>query len=117
MRRNIVCALLFALALAVQAFAPAAARVAMGVSQQTCVNVSVDGSAAKGQPSGHSDANSARCDLCPLCCGSLAPLGARAAAILPASFAWTEATWPIVENATSSTRRDTVRARAPPTFS
>jgi hypothetical protein len=116
MRRNIVCALLFALALAVQALAPAAARAAMGFSQQTCVTASVDGSAGKGQPSGHPDAHSASCDLCALCCGSLA-LGARASAILPASLAWTTATWPIVENAASSARRDAVRARAPPTFS
>jgi hypothetical protein len=116
MRRNLVCALLFALALAVQAFAPAAARAAMGL-RQTCVTASVDGSAAKGQPSGHPDAHPASCDLCALCCGSLAPLEARASVVVPASLAWTTATWPIVENETPTSRRDAVRARAPPSFS
>lgn len=115
MRRNFVCALLFALALAVQALAPAALRAAS--AQQTCVAASVDGPATKGQPFGHPDTGSPRCDLCALCCGSLAPLGARSSVALVPFAAWTAATWPVVENAAPVSRRDAVRARAPPTFS
>jgi hypothetical protein len=119
MGRNFFCALLFALALGVQALAPAAARAAMGAAsaQQTCVAASIDGPATKGQPFGHPDTGSARCDLCALCCGSLAPLGARSFAALAPFATWTAATWPVVENTASASRRDAVRARAPPTFS
>jgi hypothetical protein len=119
MRRNFLCALMFALALAVQALAPAAAGVAMATAaQQLCVTLSSAEPGATAQPAGHSDAGPALCDLCALCCGAVGPIGTRSVAVTTAPLRWIALIWAAADDPAPLARRGHAgQARAPPSCS
>ncbi|ATQ66962.1 MULTISPECIES: hypothetical protein [Methylosinus] len=118
MGRNFLCALLFALALAVQALAPAAARMAMGSDAPTaCSTASVVISADEARPTGLPQVSPELCSLCALCGGVAPPVAPRAAvcaAAIPASLTG----WVVADDESAPSRHDhLIRARAPPAFS
>lgn len=119
MRRNWLTILLFALALAVQALAPAAAHVASAgitasaASDETCfTNVgSTDRTQAPGHLKGHRDA----CLFCQSYCDGAAPLGARVIHLGKAPVQWTALFWTVADRALPTPQYDYSRqARGPP---
>ncbi|MBY6243980.1 hypothetical protein [Methylosinus sp. Sm6] len=122
MRRNSLCALLFVLALAVQAVTPAAARMAMGAGSASpmCLTASAAGASVdETQPAGRPHPAPEICDLCALCCAAGASLvdGPRCAvggALVPGVVV----SWAVADAPTVPLRRHhAIRARAPPAFS
>jgi hypothetical protein len=123
MRRNLAGILLFSLALAVQALAPATAGLAHSAlgPAQICATLAVQTSlteasdATSAAPIGHADAGLGACDLCVLCCGGAGPLAARPEVSGVLSSDWAAAQWrasvarPVVFAADHARR-----ARAPP---
>lgn len=118
MRRNLAGILLFSLALAVQALAPATAGLAhsaLGPPGQICATVAEASGATSAVPIGHADVGPGLCDLCALCCGSVGPLAARPEVSGVASPDWAAAQWPApVERAIPFVPDRARRARAPP---
>ncbi|MFO1101913.1 MAG: hypothetical protein U1E20_03290 [Methylocystis sp.] len=118
MRRNWLTVLLFALALTVQAFAPAAAHVAsrMGAGdavKEFCFTdvASGDQSQAPGHVKGQRDA----CLFCQNHCDGVAPLAARTIHIGKAPVQWTALDWTVADRALPTSPQDYSRqARAPP---
>ncbi|WP_292528539.1 DUF2946 family protein [Methylocystis sp.] len=118
MRRNWLTVLLFALALAVQAFAPAAAHVAtrMGAGDflsEFCVTdvASSDQSQAPDHAKGHRDV----CLFCQNHCDGVAPLAARVIFLGKAPVQWTALDWTVADRALPTPPLDYSRqARAPP---
>jgi hypothetical protein len=122
MRRDCLCALLFAFALAVQALAPAAARMAMGAaSQSACSTASVRAAATdEAQPAGRSHGVPEICDFCALCCegGTAPPTPPRGAAVCAAAIPASVPGWTVADDESAPSRHDhLIRARAPPVFS
>ncbi|WP_018265845.1 hypothetical protein [Methylosinus sp. LW4] len=117
MRRNLTSILLFSLALAVQALAPATAGLAHSafVPGQICATVADASGAASAAPIGHADVGPGLCDLCALCCGGAGPLAARPEISGVASQDWAAAQWPApVARAVVFAPDHARRARAPP---
>jgi hypothetical protein len=120
MRCNWTSGFLFALALAVQAVAPAAANAAMArgafaLALQSCSKE--QGTARTAAPD-HSDALVDRCAACALCCAGVAPVDARPDPIASAPLHWTRAVWTALSSSAPALRHDHARqARAPPIFS
>jgi hypothetical protein len=118
MRRNWLTVLLFALALTVQAFAPAAAQVASrlgvgGAVSEFCFNdiASSDQSQAPAPAKGHREA----CLFCQNHCDGVAPLAARAIHLGKAPVQWTALDWTVADRALPTPPQDYSRqARAPP---
>jgi hypothetical protein len=120
MGRNFLCALLFALALAVQALAPAAARMAMGHDAPTaCLTANVAVAADEARPAGLPHVAPELCDLCALCCGGgAAPPVASRAAVCVATVPARLSGWAVADDESAPSRHDhLIRARAPPAFS
>lgn len=124
MRRNWLTVLLFALAMAVQAFAPVAGNVAIaknlrgaGESIELCLKAAVsagDQQQAPGQLHSHRDA----CALCQAYCDGVAPLAARLAPLGMAPVQWTALHWSVADRALPTPHHDYSRqARAPPSHS
>ena len=116
---------LFALALAVQVFAPAATNVAMSwVSGDPRFSIEVCSSANGGFgdenhriPAPH-DRHQDVCLLCQSCCGGVAPLLARANLVGEASVQWTTVAWTVADRALPAPRYEySHQARAPPVLS
>ncbi len=126
MRRNWRGALLlFALSLAVQAFAAVAANVAMSrvsgdprFSTEICLQ-SGDGSAGDThQIPDPRDRHHDACLLCELYTGGVAPLAARPNLVGAAPVQWTMLVWTVADCALPALRHEYSRqARAPPVFS
>ncbi|MGJ0504250.1 MAG: DUF2946 family protein [Methylocystis sp.] len=118
MRRNWLTVLLFALALTVQAFAPAAARVASQLGagdavSEFCLNdvASSDQSQAPAHLKGHRDA----CLFCQSYCDGAAPLATRVIHLGKAPVQWTALDWTVADRALPTHPQDYSRqARAPP---
>lgn len=117
MRRNWLTILLFALALAIQAFAPAAAHVATqagatSVVEEICLKDA--GSTQPMQTPGHLKVHGL-CLFCQSYCDGVAPLAARAVHIGAAPVQWTALSWATASRAPLTFYRDYSRqARAPP---
>lgn len=121
MRRGIVSSVLFALALAIQALAPATASVAMariaaGARCATPTEATIAVAVRHGEAAEHHSV--AVCGLCQFCCATAASVGARPvsadmAVLAPVSRAF----MPQRSVAADIGRRFTHRARAPPRLS
>lgn len=118
MRRNWLTILLFTLALAVQAFAPAAAHVvtragATNVVEEICLKDA--GPIQPMQTPGHLKGHGL-CLFCQYYCDGVAPLAARGVHIGAAPVQWTALAWATANGAPLAFSRDYSRqARAPPT--
>ncbi|MBG0796606.1 hypothetical protein IYX23_02690 [Methylocystis sp. L43] len=118
MRRNWLTVLLFALALTVQAFAPAAAQVASRLGAGDAVSefcftdvASSDQSQAPAHAKGHRDV----CLFCQNHCDGVAPLAARVIHLGKAPVQWTALDWTVADCALPTRLQDFSRqARAPP---
>jgi hypothetical protein len=118
MRRNWLKVLLFALALTVQAFAPAAAQVATRMGAGDAVSEfcfteigSGDQTQAPGQAKSHRDV----CLFCQNHCDGVAPLAARVILLGKAPVQWTALDWTVADRALPTPPLDYSRqARAPP---
>jgi hypothetical protein len=123
MRRSQWSGLLFALALAIQAFAPVAANIAMahGFGLETCIETSGGGSANhhhQHRLPGHDDPHGGACPLCQACCSGVAPIEARPSVAGMVPVQWTPHGWTVADRALPAPHRDhTHEARAPPAFS
>jgi len=117
-------ALLFALALAIQAFAPVAGNVAvarsLGDAGET-VDLCLDGASSAGdrhQAPGHLHGHRGACALCQAFCDGLAPLAARLVSPGMAPVQWTALDWTARDRALPTRLHDFSRqARAPPSLS
>ncbi|PWB94614.1 hypothetical protein [Methylosinus sporium] len=117
MRRNLASILLFSLALAVQAIAPATAGLARSALApgQICAAFADSKAAPSVVPAGHAEAGPELCDLCALCCGVAAPLAASPEIARIASPGWTWAEWAATVRRAAIFEPDHARrARAPP---
>lgn len=115
MRRNLLCALSFALALAIQALAPAAGVAMADAAQPVCVTASSAEPGRKAQPAGHSDTGPALCDLCAMCCGAVAPIAPRPGAGVTMLQYWTVLVWAAADDPSPVAHRGhSGQARAPP---
>lgn len=122
MRRDWLNVLLFALALAIQAFSPAAANVAVAkgagdsrASIELCLKVAAgDQQQIPGQTHQlHRDA----CLFCQAACDGVAPFAARLVSHGMAPVQWTALVWMVADRALPTAHHDYSRqARAPPTF-
>ncbi|MGD9543510.1 MAG: DUF2946 family protein [Methylocystis sp.] len=118
MRRNWLTVLLFALALTVQALAPAAAHVAprLGagdVIKAFCLNdvAASDDDQGPARVKSHRDA----CLFCQTYCNGVAPLAARVIHLGKAPVQWTALDWTVADRALPTHPQDYSRqARAPP---
>jgi len=123
MRRHWVSVLLFALALAVSAFAPAGANVALALgggeiraSGEFCLGHG-DGDQPR-QPSGHGERRHDSCPLCQVCCDNVAPVATKPVQLGMAPVQWAKFAWTEADRALPSPRGEySHRARAPPSFS
>jgi len=126
MRRNWCGALLlFVLALAVQAVAPATANIAMSrtfgeprFSIEVCSRAG-DGFADDNHqlPNPH-DRHHGACIICQLCCNGVAPLAVRPNLVGEAPVQWTTLAWTVADRALPAPRHEhSHRARAPPVLS
>lgn len=120
MRRQWICALLFALALAFQAAAPVAAHIVMerrGSSGEVCLTT-VAKAVDESQLPGHHDSGHDLCALCGVWCSGVAPLEARPNPVGLAPVQWTALAWTVADRAMPALRHDHARqARAPPSLS
>jgi hypothetical protein len=118
--------LLFALALAIQAFAPAAANIAMAqpsgdsrVSFVICLQTG--GSPADQQhrlPGQHNNRQHDACPLCQISCSGVAPLEARPNLAGLAPVQWTALAWTVADRALPAPRHESShQPRAPPALS
>jgi hypothetical protein len=118
MRWNLVGILLFSLALAIQAIAPATAGLVQSslAPGQICATLADVSAATSAAPAGHSEAGPRLCDLCALCCGGgAAPLAARPEISGVASSDWAFAEWAATARRVVVFQPDHARrARAPP---
>jgi len=118
MRRNWLTTLLFALALAVQAIAPAVAHVASQTGASSAIKEVCFKSAAPIEPAQTPGHLKSRHDLCLFCqsyCDGVAPLAARAIHFVAAPVCWTALAWTEADRSLASLSRDYSRqARAPP---
>jgi hypothetical protein len=120
MRRSLPGVLLFLLALAIQALAPATARVIMARAQNDgtavytlCVSIADP----QGQQPLRAQHDSS-CLLCQIGCDGAAPLSARVVQAGAAPVQWTHADWTAADRAPPArTALSAHRARAPPAFS
>ena len=125
MRRNWLGALLFALALAIQALAPAAASIAMSqasgnpvLSTQICLQIGGGFANEKPQLPGPHGGQRDACPLCRLCCGGVAPLEPRTISVGEAPVQWMALAWTVADCALPAPRYEhSHQARAPPIFS
>jgi len=124
MRRKMYCVLLFALALAVQAFAPAVGNIALATtsgdtraSLQICLQSG--GAAGSDELPGPSQGHRDSCLLCQSGCGGLAPLEARPNPVGLAPVQWTALLpWIVADRALPALRPNSPhQPRAPPTIS
>ncbi len=125
MHRNWLGVLLFALALAIQAFALAAANVAMSrassdpsFSTDICLQSGGGSANSKSQLPGPHDGQRGACLLCQVCCSGVAPLATRPVPVGEAPVQWTALAWTVADCALPAPRYEySHQARAPPTFS
>jgi len=125
MRRNWFGVLVFMLALAVQALAPAVANVAMaltsseaGRSFSLCLRAGGSPAGNSQQLPGHNDRHRDACLLCQVCCDGIAPIEARPNDVGRAHVQWTALAWTVADRVLPTPRHDHSRqARAPPAFS
>ncbi|PPD41678.1 MAG: hypothetical protein CTY15_13260 [Methylocystis sp.] len=116
--------ILFALALAVQAFSPVASGVAAasgadghGLSE-ICLKVGPDHDRHR-TPGHHTHGHHESCVLCQAFCDGVAPVATRPVLVTGmAPVLWTEVQWTVADRALPAHGRDYARqARAPPIFS
>jgi hypothetical protein len=124
MPRNWRSVLLFALALAIQALAPAAANFAMArpsgdLRSSIILCLQTGGSAGdRQQLPGHHDRQRDDCPLCQISCSGVAPLEARPNFAGLAPVQWTALAWTVADRALPAPRHEYSHpARAPPVFS
>ncbi len=125
MRRNWRGVLLFALALAVQAFAPAAANIAMSqasgdprFSIEICLQAGGGSADDNHQLPGPRNGQRGACLLCQVCCGGVAPLESRSDAVGAAPVQWTALACTVADCTLPALRHEySHQARAPPVFS
>jgi hypothetical protein len=124
MRRKIYCVLLFVLALAIQAFAPAAASIALATSSgetraslQICLQSG--GSAGSDELPGPGQAHRDSCLLCQTGCGGATPLEAGLNPVGLAPVQWNALLpWMVADRALPALRpHSSHQARAPPAIS
>jgi hypothetical protein len=123
MRRKWRSVLLFALALAFQALAPAAANVALAAASddirasiQICLQSG--GPAGKNDLPGQTDRQHDACLICQVNCNGVAPLEARPNPVGLAPVQWTALAWTVADRALPALRHDSShQPRAPPAFS
>jgi hypothetical protein len=117
MSRNWLTAILFALALAVQAIAPIAGNVASAQAGVSANCLAADGADHKSTP-GHVHRHRDSCLLCQTFCDGVAPVETRQASLVFASFDWRPFAWTMADRTLQGPQRDYSRqARAPPSFS
>ncbi|MBG0811326.1 hypothetical protein IY145_18405 [Methylosinus sp. H3A] len=117
MRRNLASIILFSLALAIQAIAPATAGLVQSslAPGQICATFADVSAVASVTPAGHAEAGPRLCDLCAMCCGGAAPLAARPDITAVASPDWVSAEWAAPVRRAAAFQPDHARrARAPP---
>lgn len=118
MRRNWLTVLLFALALSVQAFAPAAAHVASRMGAGDAVNefcFTDIASSGQSQDPAHLKSHRDACLFCQSYCDGVAPLAARTIHFGKAPVQWTALDWTVADRALPTHPQDFSRqARAPP---
>jgi hypothetical protein len=122
MRRNSLGALLFALALAIQAVAPAAAPVAMAQASggstfptEICQQARIVDERERSP--GRHERRRDLCSLCQISCSGVAPLQARTSFESLTFVGWTALAWPAICCAAPARRGEfSHRARAPPTI-
>lgn len=123
MHRRWLTAVLFALALAVQALAPVATGVAMahgaGESGPFELCLKAGRAAANHHGSGgHVHRQHDSCALCQAFCDGVAPVSVRSASLGMAPVRWTSFRWTVADRTVPVAARDYARqARAPPVFS
>ncbi len=125
MRRNWFSVVLFALALALQAFGPAAANVAMAqASAETRQSFALclqSGGVSAGDYHplpGQKDRHRDSCPLCQICCDGIASYEARLNQVAGAPVQWSALSWTSADCALPSPRHEhSHQARAPPVFS
>ena len=121
MTRNRLGVMLFALALAIQALAPAAniASAALGdrgFSLQICLQSG--GVAGNNELPGQNDRQRDSCPVCQVSCSGVAPLEARPNAVGLAHVQWIATSWTVADRVLPAPNPDySRRARAPPAFS
>lgn len=120
MTRNRLGVMLFALALAIQALAPAAniASAALGdrgFSLQICLQ---SGDVAGSNLPGQNDRQRDSCPVCQVSCSGVAPLGAWLPPVDRAPVQWIASSWTVVDRVLPAPNPDySRRARAPPALS
>ncbi len=123
MRRSWRSVLLFALALAIQALAPAASAIGAArpfggsrASFEICLQAG--GFAGNEQLPGHHDRQRDACPLCQMSCSGVAPLEARPTLAGLAPVQWTALAWTVADRALPAPRHEhSHQPRAPPLFS
>jgi hypothetical protein len=117
MSRNWLTAVLFALALAVQAIAPIAGNLAAAQAGVSTNCLAADGADHKSAP-GHVHRHRDSCLLCQAFCDGVAPVEAHPVHLVFASFDWRPLAWTMADSTLKGPQRDFCRqARAPPSFS
>jgi hypothetical protein len=123
MRRKWYGVLLFALALAIQALAPAAANVALAAAPNE-YRLSIQSCLQSGDPAGANQLpghHEGQCDACLMCqasCCGVAPLAARPSSAGLAPVQWTALAWTVADRALPAPRHESShQPRAPPALS
>jgi hypothetical protein len=124
MRRNWFGRLFFALALAIQAFSPAAANVAQSnagsakTAFQICLKTASDFATGNQQSPGQPERHGGGCAFCQISCDGMAPLGAVADEIGLSPVQWRLSDWTAASPASSTPRDESAhQPRAPPKYS
>ena len=114
--------LLFALALAVQALAPAAGNIAFAASGDQRFSLQIclqsGGSDGSNELPGQNDRQRDSCPVCQVSCSGVAPLEARPDPVGLALVQWTALAWTVADRALPAPRHESShQPRAPPAFS